>query len=217
MNISAVIFDMDGLMFDTERIAIKTWKKAAEEFGYSVDEALIIKTIGRNSIDTKKIFLASLGNVFPFDEIQQLQVKYIREEIRKNGVPIKEGLYELIRSCKRHDISMAVATSTERKRAEDLIKQSNTWKYFDVIVCGDEVLNGKPEPDIFLTAAEKLRVQPDKCLALEDSESGIIAACKAGMIPILIPDLKEPSKEAKACAYKICNTLREVLEIIENA
>lgn len=215
MNISAVIFDMDGLMFDTERIAIRTWERAAKEFGFTIDEALIIKTIGRNLLDTKKIFLTSLGNSFPFDDIQQLQVKYAQEEVRKNGVPIKEGLHELIHSCKEHGISMAVATSTERKRAEELISQSNTWKYFDVIVCGDEVSNGKPEPDIFLTTAEKLGIQPNKCVVLEDSESGIVAACRAGMIPIFVPDLKKPSDEVNLCAYKICNTLREVSKIIE--
>jgi beta-phosphoglucomutase family hydrolase len=211
-NVSAIIFDMDGLMFDTERLVINAWEKVGKEFGIDISKDIVIETMGLNVLGTEKVFKKHLGDDFPFYEIRGKRVKYVMDFIEKNGVPVKPGLYELLELLEQMKIQKAVATSTEREKACKVLTFAGVVERFDSIVYGDEIKNGKPNPDIFLKAAEHLGVSPEKCIVLEDSENGIKAAYKAGMYPIMIPDVKQPSAEVSGMAFKIFDSLVEFRE-----
>lgn len=207
--IAAVIFDMDGLLFDTERIALHAWQNAGKTYGVDIPEALIIESVGRNTRDTKALFECALGQNFDFVQTRKLRIAYAEEYIRQHGVPIKSGVTELLDLLSTHGVPCAVATSTERTRAEKLLMEANIRAYFDAVICGDDVQQGKPAPDIFLCAAQQLQVAPERCYVLEDSESGIRAAVSAHMTPILIPDIKLPSDETQRLAAHVFPSLCE--------
>lgn len=213
--IQAIIFDMDGLMLDTESIALDSWKKAGNEFGYTISRELMIKAIGTTLIDTKKLLVKNLGDDFPFEEVRKVRLNHTKEFISLHGVPIKKGLLEFLKYCKSKKIPTAVATSTARIDALELLKKADIYSYFDIVICGDEIEKGKPEPDIFLMASKKLGVKAEKCIVLEDSENGILAASRANMIPIWIPDIITESHIAGENAKYKCDSLIEVKEIID--
>ncbi len=185
-KISLVIFDMDGLMFDTERINILAWQEIGKEFGYDIPASVVMEVIGLNVVETEKIFLKHFGSDFPYWEAKRKRVQYAIQYVEKNGVPVKEGLYELLDFLGEKKILKAVATSTERAQAERNLSLAGVLDKFDLIVCGDEVAKSKPEPDIFLTVVKKLNCDAKNCIVLEDSENGIKAASRAGIVPILV-------------------------------
>lgn len=214
-KISAVIFDMDGLMFDTERLAFEAWRAVCTKAGYGIMDEIIMASVGRNEKDTEVIMKQHFSEGFPFAELRKQRVAYVQDYISKNGMPIKVGLLKLLDFLNEKDIKTAVATSTERVKAEEHITSCSLLDRFNCIVCGDEVERGKPEPDIFLLAAKKLDVSPAECIVLEDSENGIKAAYKAGMRPIMIPDLIMPTDELRRLTHQIFETLEYVIEYIE--
>ena len=211
-----IIFDMDGLMFDTERLAIPTWKKAGEEYGFSIEPIHIAETIGINVKDVQRVFENYFGKDFPFCKIRKKREKYAFDYMEENGIPVKEGLYELIDYLEDKKIIKAVATSSERKKAERYLSLANIENRFDYIVCGDEVMKGKPGPDIFIKVAQKAECSPGQCIVLEDSENGIIAASRAGMKPVFIKDIKRLSKAAEKLVFKEFNSLFEVKDYIKS-
>lgn len=215
-EISGVIFDMDGLMFDTESVYTLTWPIAAKDFGYDVTEDVVVGAIGLNAEDGCAHFKAAYGQDFPFYEIRVHRLDIAMDYIVKHGLKIKKGLYGLIDYLKAHGIKIAVATSSERTRADAYLKMSNLTDTFDYVVCGDEVTLGKPHPDIFLTAAEKLGVPAENCIILEDSENGIKAAHAAGAFAIMIPDRKQPTEELRKIVYRVYPDLSEVEKMLKN-
>lgn len=215
-NVSLIIFDMDGLMFDTERLAIPAWKKAGEKYGYRIEPTHASKIIGITLEDAKIIFEKCFGKDIPFYEIKELREKYAVEDMEKNGIPVKNGLYELMDYLEDNKILKIVASSSERKKVSKYLGLANIENRFDYIVCGDEVVKGKPEPDIFLEAAHKADCSPDRCIVLEDSEYGIIAASRAGMKPVFIEDIKKLSKDTEKLVFKEFNSLSDVKDYIES-
>lgn len=215
-EISLVIFDMDGLMFDTERLAIDAWKEAGKSVDIDISESIVIETIGLNIRSAEKVFKKHLGRSFPFSKVRELRIEYAKEFIEKNGIPTKTGLYELLEFLDETSLLKAVATSTERERTENLLSIAKVMDKFDIVICGDEISKSKPEPDIFLEVARQLGCNPKECLVLEDSENGIIAASKANMMPILIPDIKYPPIEVEKLATKKFNSLIDFKKFLEN-
>lgn len=215
-KLELVIFDMDGLMFDTERIAFTAWRNAASEYGYEITEDIFKETLGVNIVLTGEIFIKHFGESFPFDIIKKIRFKIAEDLINIDGVPVKSGLYELLDYLKTLNIKIAVATSTGRVRAMTLLKMAGIDMSFNYVICGDEIINSKPDPEIFLKVADKLSCSKDRCLVLEDSEAGIMAAHKAGMLPIMIPDMKQPREEVKRMTYKIFASLYDVKIFLEN-
>jgi HAD superfamily hydrolase (TIGR01509 family) len=214
-KISAVIFDMDGLMFDTERLAFKAWKEVGTKAGYDITDEVIMASVGRTEIDTAKIMRQQLGEDFPYDKLREQRVEYAKNHIKCNGMPIKPGLLKLLDYLHEKGIKTAVATSTKRCIAEENLAFCSLLNRFNCIVCGDEVERGKPEPDIFLLAAKKLHCLPKECIVLEDSLNGIKAAYKAGMRPIMIPDLIAPTDEIRGLTHQIFESLEHVVGYIE--
>jgi HAD superfamily hydrolase (TIGR01509 family) len=215
-KIKLIIFDMDGLMFDTERLASRHWKEAGIKFNYKIDDEVFKETIGLNIIKTEEIYRKHYGAGFPFEKIKNEKINMAENYILSKGVPLKEGIHELLEYIKEKQLKIALATSTNRNKTELLLNLSNTKKYFDIITCGDEIINGKPDPEIFLKTSQKINCQSINCIVLEDSENGIIAAYKAGMLPIMIPDINESREEIEAMLFKKFNNLKEVKDYFED-
>lgn len=212
-SIELVIFDMDGLMFDTEKISYESWVKAGERFGYAISMDVFHQTIGANLERTIEIYKRHFGDAFPTDEIITERAKISDDIVTAKGVPVKPGLTALLDHLRANHIRCAVATSTSRKRANKLLELSGVKGYFDCIVCGDEVKRSKPDPEIFLKVCKTLNLSPKVTMVLEDSEAGIEASYKGGMLPVLIPDIKQPSRQSLARAYKVLEDLHQVIDL----
>lgn len=206
----AVIFDMDGLMLDSERIAFSAWKRACLEAGHPISDETILAMVGRTTSDSEQILREAMGPDFPLQEVKERRIRYTDMEIHEQGMPVKPGLCELLDLLDRAGVSKGVATSTTRARAMMKLGKAGIANRFPVIVAGNEVQRGKPAPDIYLLTAERLSVPPHDCVVLEDSDPGVFAAHAAGMQVIIVPDLKQPSEEAKALAYAVSPSLHEV-------
>jgi HAD superfamily hydrolase (TIGR01509 family) len=205
---------MDGLMVDTERVARVFWHRALEEFGVSLTEQQYLRIVGRTAVDSAAILKEMLGADFPVEECRSRMRELYYADIAEHGVPVKEGLLELVDFLKANAIAYAVATSTARDITMRKLDITDLTSHFTAIVAGDEVTNGKPHPEIFLKTAALLETPPEKVVVLEDSRNGIRAAHAAGMIPIMVPDLIEPDEEIKSLAYAVVDSLHEVRALI---
>jgi HAD superfamily hydrolase (TIGR01509 family) len=212
--IEAVIFDMDGLMLDTERLARRGWLAALEEFGASLTDEQYLRIVGRTATDSTAVLREMLGADFPVEQCRNRMRELYYADATENGIPIKPGLVELVDFLKERSLKYAVATSTARELTIPKLQLTGLLSTFTTIVAGDEIKNGKPAPDIFLAAARSLGAEPEKCVVLEDSSYGIRAAHAAKMIPIMVPDLSEPSVEIKSLTHAVVPSLHEAREII---
>lgn len=216
MEIKGIIFDMDGLMIDTERLLHKYWVQAANEFGYpmKVEHVLQIRSLAAKFAIPK--LKAMLGEDFDYYKVRARRMELMNQHVEQYGLEKKRGLDELLAYAKENGYAMAVATATDEERTERYLKSVGIYTYFDAIVCGPTVANGKPEPDIYLEAARRLQLPAKNCMALEDSPNGILAAYRAGCIPVMVPDLDEPSEETKEMLYGIVSDLSQVIPILEH-
>ena len=211
--IKGAVFDMDGLMFDSEKLVFENWKKMLTELGYEYNIEIFKNTIGLRTDETKRYYNSLYTEGFDYDALKIRSRKMFFDRIEREGVPIKKGLYELLDFLKQNNNKMAVATSTSRQSCERMLKKSGVYPYFDEIICGDDVTQGKPHPEVFLKASERLGVNPENCIALEDSINGIKSAFSAGMITIMVPDFLQPTDEIKPMINHLCNDLTEVIGI----
>jgi len=212
--IKGIVFDMDGLMFDTERLSAEGWAFAGKQMGLNIAENIVMKTLGLNIENTERVFSKELGESFDFYAGRKIKADYITSYIEENGLPMKTGLIELLDYLTINQFKITVATSTERERAQYYFNKAGISKYFNQIVCGDMIERGKPEPDIYLRASEIIGVSPDECLALEDSPMGILSAYRAGMSPVMIPDLLLPDEGTASLLYAKLPTLLDVIELL---
>ena len=187
--IKAVIFDMDGVLFDTEKLAVKCWDEIGVKAGLGKSGYMVYKTLGRTKEESVKIFEKEFGTRFNNEVFQKYYREYLNEYYKNNPVPKKEGLDEILSYLKDNNYKIAVASSSGRNSVLHHLDDAKITDYFDVIICGDMVKRSKPEPDIYLTAAKKLNVPASECIAVEDSESGLNSAHCAGMTVVYIPDL----------------------------
>lgn len=212
LNIKGFVFDMDGTMFDTEQLSVKSWQRAGKDFGIEIPYPFMLGIMGLSSADIRRLFTEKYPAI-DYSTFRESNMRYAMEYIEADGVPIKPGLFSLLDKIKEQNLKCAVATSTSYERAMTLLTRSNTLSYFDAVITGDMIQNGKPAPDIFFKATDKLRLPPNDCIALEDSRNGILSARAAGLIPILIPDMIPPDDVMRAAAYKVLSSLKEVLSI----
>jgi HAD superfamily hydrolase (TIGR01509 family) len=211
--IHAVIFDMDGLMFDTERIAQKTWQQAAAEFGYAFPEVTYRGVIGRKLPDVRTYIYQQFGAGFPFDQVYHRKQQLLDIYITNQGIPLKPGLIELLEKVESIGMLKAVASSSGKQIIlRNLIAAGIDANRFHTIIGGDEIAHGKPAPDIFLEVAGRLNLNQQDCLVLEDSNAGIMAAYTARMLPVMVPDMLPPDPESKKLAFRILPSLYAVNE-----
>ena len=212
--IKSIIFDMDGLMLDTERIARISWKRAAADWDRTLSDELFAAITGLTAPDANAVLQEAFGPTFPVKEARARRQQYYRAYIAEHGIAIKPGLQQLLAQIETLGLPHAVASSTAREGVIHKLTITDLIDRFETLVGGDEVANGKPAPDIFLTAATRLAVAPRHCMVLEDSEPGIQAAHAAGMLPVMVPDVKQPSPEVEALAYAVLPSLNEVVPLL---
>lgn len=216
MEIKAVIFDMDGLMIDTEKLLHRFWIQAANEFGYqmTMEHVLQIRSLAAKYARPK--LKSMLGEEFDYDKVRKRRRELMADHVENYGIEKKKGLDELLAYLKGRKYLLAVATATDMERTRMYLTRIGVIDYFEKIICGSMVKNGKPEPDIYLAAAESLGLTPQECMALEDSPNGILAAYRAGCVPVMVPDLDLPDEDTKKLIYAQVAELPEVCKILEN-
>lgn len=211
----AVIFDMDGLMIDSERVTYNEYVKKLAQLGHhDFTEELYRNCLGKNKQGICQVFIDHYGQDFPMTEVWDDVHVWIDESLRQY-VPKKKGLVELLEYLKANNYKTIVATSSGRARVDEILKNAELTKYFDDTICGDEVTHGKPHPEIFLTACQKLDVKPEEALVLEDSEAGILAAYDGRIDVICVPDMKYPEPQFVEKVTKIVDSLDEVIDYLK--
>jgi beta-phosphoglucomutase-like phosphatase (HAD superfamily) len=213
----AVVCDMDGLLLDSESHIRAAFLQELEERGYYMPEADYTYVIGRTSRDSQRHLLEYFGADFPVQDIWNAVGVGWRTRCAVEGVPTKPGVMELLALLDELGLPHGLATSTRREPALECLLPLGLDLRFSAIVTGDEVEHGKPAPDIYLKAAERLGIDPKHCLALEDSEPGAIAAASAGMRVIIVPDLRQPGEEAREAAFAVVPSLLQVAEMLRQA
>ena len=206
-DIAAVVLDMDGLMLDTESIYKRAWQNAAVQCGYALDDSFYLTLLGQPNPACEAALLERYGGDFPIPEFRARWSELWRTDVESYGIPAKPGLAELISFLGERQIPVAVATSSDQDYATFSLRAAGLEGRFDHIVTGDQVVNGKPAPDIYIESARRLGVPPERCVAVEDSDAGALAASAAGMITMMVPDLKPPSAEARSAAFCVVASL----------
>jgi len=206
----AFIFDMDGLMFDTERVFIGAWDYAGEKLGVGKAGYMVMKTLGKNTEACNQVWQEEFGADIDLTAMWDYSREYLEEYYSKYTVTAKKGLHDLLSYLKRKGYRLGVASSTKRAKVEQNLTRANVRQYFDVVIAGDMVEKSKPEPDIYLRAAAALGVKPEECCALEDSRNGLLSAHNAGMQVIMVPDLWQPDDEVKQFILGPFESLLEV-------
>lgn len=214
--IKAVIFDMDGLMIDSERVTFESYQEVLKPMGLTMNEEFYVTLLGKPVKGIFERFYDVYGKDFPIEDVIRECHNVMAKRFETYGVPIKKGLKELLYYLKKNNYKTIVATSSNRDRVDIILKQAGITQYFDDSICGDEVSHGKPDPEVFLKSCQKLNVSPDQAIVLEDSESGITASYNAHIKVICIPDMKYPEKQYQQMTYKILDNLENVIPIIKD-
>ncbi len=212
MNFQAAIFDMDGLLLDTERVCIEIFEQACQAVGVPFLRDLYLSVIGRNAAGIEATLRAGYGPDLDYMQLHNEWRTRYNAVVKHQAIPVKQGVIELLEWLKAEHIPTAVATSTQRDVASIKLRLSGLERYFDAVATGCEVSQGKPHPEIYLLAASRLDVAPAQCLAFEDSNNGVRSAVAAKMIAYQIPDLVMPSDDVVALGHRIRPTLSDVLE-----
>ena len=208
-QVFAVIFDMDGVIFDSERAVLSVWRELAEELGLDRIEEVFLRCVGTNKARTKEIFRAA----WPALDFARFDGEARRRfHTRWNGgrLPQKPGARELLRALREKNVPLALASSTETAVVRQELQEAGLLESFDAVIGGDRVTRSKPDPEIFLRAAASLGAEPARCFVIEDSFNGVRAAAAAGMRPLMVPDLLAPDEEMRRLAEAILPDLRAV-------
>ena len=213
--LKAVIFDVDGTLLDTERIYMRAWKDAAAELGYEITDELLRKTRAINVKDAARIFETEIGNGFSYEKTRTIRVRIAEEIIKRESPILKPGVTELLTFLKEKGIRLSVASSTHLKGIKEHLSESGILEPFEVVVGGDMVTRGKPNPDIFLKAAELLGLAPEECIVVEDSPAGIRAAFSAGMKAVLVPDQAAITQEIIDMSDAVLESLLDMPRYVE--
>ncbi len=213
--IEAVLFDMDGLMFDTERMYQKAWLQAGRQMGAPMEPEIVDRLRGRNREGCARVCREAFGEDFDFDAMRTACRALMARWIEEDGLPVKPGLYELLAELERRGIPAVLSTSTTRDSAWGHLQRAKVDRYFLGAVCGDEVSHSKPDPEVFLKAAALAGKDPARCLVLEDSPAGVRAGAAAGCFTVMVPDLTAPDEELKKLADEILPGLRDVIPLMD--
>ncbi len=213
--VKAVIFDMDGLILDTEKLLVKYWCAAANEAGFLMqrEHALNIRSLARKF--AIPYLQGIFGEDFDYAKIRGRRMEMMSEYLSEHGLETKPGLNELLDWLNEHHIPAAVATATDFQRTEKYLTEVGVFHKFDKIVCASMVESGKPKPDIYIYAAKQLGLDPSECMALEDSPNGVRSASGAGCVTVMVPDLTPPDDELRGLIFAEAKTLADVPALIE--
>ena len=213
--IKAIIFDMDGLMIDSERVTFECYQERLKDMNLTMDEEFYKTLLGKPIKGIYQRFYDVYGNDFPIENVIQDVHQLMAERFETEGVPVKKGLVELLHYLNDNNKTI-VATSSNRDRVDKILAQAKITEFFDDSICGDEVTKGKPNPEVFLKSCQKLGVNVDEAIVLEDSEAGIQASYDANIKVICIPDMKYPEKQYEEKTFKILKDLTEVTAYLKS-
>ncbi|WP_414564119.1 MULTISPECIES: HAD family hydrolase [unclassified Anabaena] len=213
-SFQAAIFDMDGLLFDTESIARWAWKQALSNFGYIMNDDLYLEIVGRDLSWREKLLKKKYGDSLPFDSVTTKRIEIGDAREIEEGLPLKPGVLDLLKQLSSLNVTIGLATGTDRVRAIRRLTNADIHQYFTTIVTSEDVAEGKPAPDIFLEVSRRMNIAPMQCVVFEDSCVGVKAAFQAGMCPIMIPDIEQPSWEITNLAYCVFNSLEQVSALL---
>lgn len=212
--IKTIVFDMDGVLIDSESLIMRAWQKIAAQAGIADIEQTLKQCIGITAPETEALFYQVYGKDFPYQKYKTMGAKLYYAEIEKNGLPVKPGVYELFAFLKENDYRIGLASSTREAIVRKEMESIGLLDSFHVIVCGDMVAHSKPHPAIYLKACELLGSSPADCYAVEDSPNGIRSAYHAGTKPIMVPDLIAPDEEIRDLLFKEFKSLLEVRDFL---
>lgn len=212
--IKNIVFDMDGVLLDTEAVFMRCWKKLGEELQLPNVEETARKCIGITVTQTEALFQKEYGEKYPCESYVGVANAIFYKQEADQGIPEKPGVHELFAYLKEQNYRIGLASSTQQQAVYRQMKAAGIFDDFDVIVCGDMVTKSKPNPDIYLKACELMKVDPKECYAVEDSYNGIRAAHAAGMKAIMVPDLLEPTPEILELTDQKFNSLMELQKFL---
>lgn len=212
MNFQAVVFDMDGVIFDSEAKVVECWQVVADKYGIPDIEDACRHCLGINRDATRAYMLEAYGQDFPYDAYKKEMSDLFHERYGDGRLPVKAGVREILSWIKEHGIKIALASSTRRAIVEAELKAAGLYDYFDKVICGDMVEKSKPAPDIFLKACNELGVRPCDAYAIEDSYNGVRSAQSAGLKCIMVPDLVPATDEMRELAERVLPDLTAVME-----
>jgi len=216
IQVKAVIFDMDGVIIDTEGPVQMCCQRAAADMGFDLDDKFYVaELVGRGWADCDLALLSRYGQDFSLSEFKSRFQQLWTDHLRSHGIEVKPGFRELVAYLRAMGVPIAVATSTHAEDAEISLRAAGIYEQFQAFVTGDEVSHGKPHPEIYLTVAARLGVVPAACVALEDSSAGALAASRAGMTTLLVPDSSRmPTSEAVNAVFRVVASLHDARDIL---
>ena len=213
--IRGILFDMDGLVLDTETLFSRFWMEACHFYGYPMTRQ---QSLGMRSL-SKTAGQAQLESYFGpdirYSTIRAKRIELMDAFIAQNGVEPKPGIYDLMDYLESAGIPAAITSSSPISRIRDYLTPLNLYHRFAKICSGHEVPKGKPEPDIYLHGAAQLGLRPEECLAMEDSPAGILSAYRAGCLPVMIPDLDQPGEETRSLLYAKADCLTDIIDLLK--
>ncbi|MBR0429609.1 MAG: HAD family phosphatase [Lachnospiraceae bacterium] len=206
----AVVFDMDGVIFDSENCILQCWLELAKKYGIEDIEKNFRACTGTTAAKTREIMLEAYGVDFPYDAFTKEASWAFHEKYDDGRLPVKVGVEELLKYLKNEGKIIALASSTRKQAVERELEDAGLLCYFDALVTGDMVTKSKPDPEIYLLACERIGVNPEDAYAIEDSYNGIRSAQAGGLRPIMVPDLLDPNEEMIGLSEVVLNNLLEV-------
>ncbi len=215
MTKPALIFDMDGVILDSEQLVRRSWNLAAQDYGAANSDPVFLLTVGTTRKHTCDILREHYGADFPAEEFNTSLSKIYHEIEALEGVPVKTGARELLQWAKQTGFRVGLASSTRQPIVERELGRENLLQYFDFVLGGDRIARSKPFPDIYETACREMGVQPANAFAIEDSYNGIRAAHTAGMMPVMVPDLLPPTEEMRQLSTAVFSDLTEFHAYLE--
>ena len=212
--IKGVLFDMDGVVLDTEKLYCRFWMEAAKSLGYpmTVEQALGMRSLNAQAGQAK--LESYFGPGVSREIMKEKRIEFMEAYISVHGVDPKPGIHELLRELKSRGIRTAITTSSPMERVRRYLRPLGLLEQFDCLCSGHDVIHGKPEPDIYLHGAASVGLEPAECLAIEDSHAGVLSASRAGCMTVLIPDLDEPAPETLEPVYACCEKLMDILGLL---
>lgn len=213
----AVVFDMDGVLIDSEKIYRRCWKKNGMSIGIPEGEMEHIcdRVAGGNVTSNARVFREIMGETFDYIAFRAETMRMFAEYVDEHGLSLKPGVKETLDYLKAHGVRLALATSTVRELAQQRLMMTGLQGYFDEQVCGDEITEGKPSPDIYLKACSKLGVRPEDAVGVEDSINGVIASDTAGLHTVMVVDLIPPNDITAKHAERVYYHMKDMLELFE--
>lgn len=215
--VAGVLFDLDGLVLDTEKLYSRFWREACQEAGFSMSYEQSLNMRALNHQAGAAMLHSFFGEAADYDTIRQIRIRRMDAYVEREGVDIKPGIRTLLEGLQQRGIPRAITSASPPDRIRRYLGSVGLLPLFDGICSGHELPHGKPEPDIYLHGAATLGLEPGACLALEDAYAGLLSASRAGCLPVLIPDLDPPNDQTRPLLYAIADSGLDVLELIDQS